>query len=277
MKHLFLLVVLPVVLMGWTSCTHSGKGHTALPDPRAVDKSVPEYKNPFHPSTYAHFVARKDYRKTYDVYKDDTLLNRKPKKSRKIFVCLDEQRGQYLVDGLIAMDFPLSSGVKAYPTKTGDYTVISKKEDHASNLYGKMYDAEGKCINYNAESTEPRSEGGRFEQGSPMPYWQRLTNAGLGLQVGRYGATPSPMVRALAAERCGNSLQANQRRNARHHPENAPGPCRKLRKLLLYSNKQTESYYSKNDFYRTVFFKYISKKFSSFSGSLLIHLPSAGL
>ena len=143
MKHLFLLAVLPVVLMGWTSCTHSGKGHTALPDPRAVDKSVPEYKNPFHPSTYAHFVARKDYRKTYDVYKDDTLLNRKPKKSRKIFVCLDEQRGQYLVDGLIAMDFPLSSGVKAYPTKTGDYTVISKKEDHASNLYGKMYDAEG--------------------------------------------------------------------------------------------------------------------------------------
>ena len=111
MKHLFLLAVLPVVLMGWTSCTHSGKGHTALPDPRAVDKSVPEYKNPFHPSTYAHFVARKDYRKTYDVYKDDTLLNRKPKKSRKIFVCLDEQRGQYLVDGLIAMDFPLSSGV----------------------------------------------------------------------------------------------------------------------------------------------------------------------
>ena len=168
MKHLFLLAVLPVVLMGWTSCTHSGKGHTALPDPRAVDKSVPEYKNPFHPSTYAHFVARKDYRKTYDVYKDDTLLNRKPKKSRKIFVCLDEQRGQYLVDGLIAMDFPLSSGVKAYPTKTGDYTVISKKEDHASNLYGKMYDAEGKCINYNAESTDPVPEGGRFD-GSPMP------------------------------------------------------------------------------------------------------------
>ena len=29
MKHLFLLAVLPVVLMGWSSCTHSGKGHTA--------------------------------------------------------------------------------------------------------------------------------------------------------------------------------------------------------------------------------------------------------
>ena len=189
MKPLLVLAAFPMVLMGWASCSHSGTGHAALPDPRAVDKSVPEYKNPFHPSTYAHFVARKDYRKTYDVYKDDTLLNRQPKKSRKIFVCLDEQRGQYLVDGLVAMDFPLSSGVKAYPTKTGDYAVISKKEDHTSNLYGKMYDAEGKCINYNAESTDPVPEGGRFD-GSPMPYWQRLTNAGLGLHVGKVRRHP---------------------------------------------------------------------------------------
>ena len=44
------------------------------------------------------------------------------------------------------------------------------------------YDAEGKCINYNAESTDPVPEGGRFD-GSPMPYWQRLTNAGLGLHL----------------------------------------------------------------------------------------------
>ena len=78
MKPLLVLAAFPVVLMGWASCSHSGTGHAALPDPRAVDKSVPEYKNPFHPSTYAHFVARKDYRKTYDVYKDDTLLNRQP-------------------------------------------------------------------------------------------------------------------------------------------------------------------------------------------------------
>ena len=74
MKPLLVLAAFPVVLMGWASCSHSGTGHAALPDPRAVDKSVPEYKNPFHPSTYAHFVARKDYRKTYDVYKDDTCL-----------------------------------------------------------------------------------------------------------------------------------------------------------------------------------------------------------
>lgn len=54
MKSLLVLAAFPMVLMGWASCSHSGTGHAALPDPRAVDKSVPEYKNPFHPSTYAH-------------------------------------------------------------------------------------------------------------------------------------------------------------------------------------------------------------------------------
>ena len=91
MKRLLPLAILPVLCMGWMSCSHSGKEHSSLPDPRTLDKSVPEYKNPFHPSTYAHFVARKDYKKTYDIYKDDTLLKRTPKKSRKIFVCLNDR------------------------------------------------------------------------------------------------------------------------------------------------------------------------------------------
>lgn len=188
MKHTALLVVLPVLCMGWASCSHHGK-EAALPDPHTINTSAPDYKNPFHPSTYAHFVARRDYRNTYDVYKDDAMMKQAAGKPRKIVVCLNDQRGQYLVDGLIAMDFPLSSGVKAYPTKTGDYTIIAKKEDHASNLYGKMYDADGKCINYNAEATDPIPEGGRFE-GSSMPYWQRLTNAGLGLHVGKVARRP---------------------------------------------------------------------------------------
>lgn len=189
MKYSLLLTVLPMIFMGWTSCSHSNKNVPTLPDPRMVIKSGSEYKNPFHPSTYAHFVARKDYRDTYDVYKDDSLLNKQNKKSRKIFICLNEQRGQYLVDGLVAMDFPLSSGVKAHPTKTGNYTIIAKKEDHSSNLYGKMFDAEGKCIDYNANATDIVPEGGHFV-GSPMPYWQRLTNDGLGLHVGKVRRRP---------------------------------------------------------------------------------------
>lgn len=189
MKRFVLLAILPVLCMGWVSCSRSAREMASLPDPRTLDKSVPEYKNPFHPSTYAHFAARKDYPGTYDVYKDVALLKRHPKQSRKVVICLNDQRGQYLVDGLVAMDFPLSSGVSAYPTKLGDYSIISKKEDHTSNLYGKMYDAQGKCINYNAESTDPVPEGGRFE-GSPMPYWQRLTNAGLGLHVGKVRRRP---------------------------------------------------------------------------------------
>lgn len=179
------LLVFPAFVVGLTSCS----SQAPLPEPHTLDTSVPKYKNPFEPTTYAHFVAQPDYKKSYKVYRDEALIQRQPKKSQSIYVCLDDQRGQYVVDGLVAMDFPLSSGVKAFPTKIGDYKVIQKKEDHASNLYGKMYDAEGKCIDTDAEITDPVPEGGKFV-GSPMPYWQRLTYAGLGLHVGKVRRKP---------------------------------------------------------------------------------------
>ena len=33
MKPLLVLAAFPMVLMGWASCSHSGTGHAALPDP----------------------------------------------------------------------------------------------------------------------------------------------------------------------------------------------------------------------------------------------------
>ncbi len=187
MKRFLIPVILPALLAGWTSCTTS---EPPMPEPRTLVKTAPEYKNPFDPSCYAHFVARKDYVKTYDVFQDKTLLARQPKGSHSIYICLNDQRGQYLVDGLVAMDFPISSGIKSFPTKTGNYKVLHKEEDHDSNLYGKMYDADGKCINADAYPTDEVPEGGRYVP-SPMPYWQRLTWAGLGLHVGKVRRKPA--------------------------------------------------------------------------------------
>ncbi len=186
MKRFLIPVILPALLAGWTSCSTPQQ---PLPDPHTLVKTDPEYKNPFDPACYAHFVARKDYRDTFDVYKDESLLKRSPKKSISIYVSIDKQRGQFLVDGLVAMDFPVSTGVKAFPTKTGNYKVLKKEVSHYSNLYGNMYNAEGKCIDSNANATDPVPEGGHFK-GSSMPYWQRLTNAGLGLHVGKVRRRP---------------------------------------------------------------------------------------
>ncbi len=156
---------------------------------RSVDKTQAKYENPFQPNTYAHFIAGKDYPSTYGTYANNELLELKDPKKQRVVICLDEQRGRYYVNDEVAMDFPVSTGVKSYPTKTGDYTIIGKKTDHVSNLYGKMYDADNKLVNGDANSTDEVPEGGRFT-GSPMPYWMRLTNAGLGMHVGKVGRRP---------------------------------------------------------------------------------------
>ncbi len=187
MKLFLLPVLIPALVAGWTSCSTP---EPPMPNPHTLNKTAPEYKNPFSPTCYAHFVARKDYVQTYDVYRDKALLERHPKQSHSVYICLNNQRGQFLVDGLVAMDFPVSSGIRAFPTKTGKYRVLHKEVSHYSNLYGKMYNAEGKCVDGDAYPTDTVPEGGRYEP-SAMPYWQRLTWAGLGLHVGKVRRKPA--------------------------------------------------------------------------------------
>lgn len=182
-----LLPVLGFSLLAACSSLHEEQAVEVAP--RQLNKQDPAYVNPFSPDSYAHFVAQKDYPETYGTYVDKSLLNLRGNHQKKIHICLKEQRGRFYVDNKVAMDFPTSTGVRAYPTKPGDYTVIAKEVDHTSNLYGKMYDAEGKCIDYNANADDAVPEGGKFS-GSPMPYWQRLTGAGLGLHVGKVRRHP---------------------------------------------------------------------------------------
>lgn len=155
-----------------------------------MDKSAPNYVNPFKPGSYLHFLARQDYPKTYDSWKDDQLVSKATGKNSKLVIELATQRGKWLVNNQMALNFPISTGIKSYPTKPGNYTIIARSADHKSNLYGVMYDAEGKVTEYNADTTEHTvPEGGRFE-GSAMPYFMRLTNAGLGLHVGKVRRSP---------------------------------------------------------------------------------------
>jgi lipoprotein-anchoring transpeptidase ErfK/SrfK len=64
--------------------------------------------------------------------------------------------------------------------------------DKRSNRYGRIYDAEGDCVESDADILKDAvPEGGRFE-GAPMRYWMRLTNDGIGHHVGpvkRYRAS----------------------------------------------------------------------------------------
>lgn len=136
-------------------------------------------------SAYEKFVAQsKKYPTVMEVYMDEALLARATSRSH-IVICLSQQRGRLYVDNQVAADWPVSTGADTHPTPTGPYRVRFKEKEHASNRYGKMYNAEGKCIDRNADVfKQPIPEGGRFE-GSPMPNWMRLTSDGVGMHTGK--------------------------------------------------------------------------------------------
>lgn len=136
-------------------------------------------------SPYEKFVSqRPKYPTVMEIYLDDALIEKATPKSH-INICLSQQRGRLYVDGQVAADWPVSTGADTHPTPTGPYRVRFKEKEHASNRYGKMYDAEGKCIDRNADAfTQEIPEGGRFE-GSPMPNWMRLTSDGVGMHTGK--------------------------------------------------------------------------------------------
>jgi len=109
-----------------------------------------------------------------------------------IKISLPEQRGVLLYKGEhVAVDFPVATGRRSFPTKPGDYNVLAKEPSHHSNLYGKYVDATTKeVLASDVDVTQdPKPEGALFV-GSPMPYFLRLTNAGLGMHVGRVPGYP---------------------------------------------------------------------------------------
>jgi hypothetical protein len=86
----------------------------------------------------------------------------------------------------------VASGVESYPTPTGEFAVTEKIADKRSNIYGRIYDNNGRLINGDARlGRDPVPAGGRFV-GAEMPFWMRLTNDGIGLHGGNIPVPGSP-------------------------------------------------------------------------------------
>ncbi len=150
------------------------------------------------PGSYEEFVyTKKDYPKVMDIYQDNNLMAKANSKNIRIAISLDQQRGRLYVkekspEGIVqekvAADWPVSTGVDKRETPTGNFRIRLKKKDHCSNRYGRMYDADGKCINRDADAfKDPIPEGGKFV-GAGMPNWMRLTSDGVGMHTGKVRA-----------------------------------------------------------------------------------------
>ncbi len=157
----------------------------ALINPRSIDKKAANYQNPFPVNTYEHFVASKEYPSTIKEYSNAALLSQAAKKKKFVVICLPEQRGRLYVDGKVALDWPISTGVPGHETPRGAFKVLSKELDHHSSRYGVFRNAEGLIVSSNADILSDKVPDGCSFHPSPMPYWQRLTGDGVGIHIGK--------------------------------------------------------------------------------------------
>lgn len=124
-------------------------------------------------------------------YRQADLLAKANAQNTAVEISLREQRGLLLVDGAIAMDFPVATGKSSHPTPKGSYKILDKKQDYASNLYGRIISATGETVVSDADTREDVvPEGGRFA-GAKMPYWMRITPTGVGMHVGYVPGRPA--------------------------------------------------------------------------------------
>ena len=138
---------------------------------------------------HASFRAQDGWRKL--TYRHTDLLTKATAENSTVEISLKEQRGLLLVDGGVAMDFPVATGKASHPTPKGAYQLIEKKEDHNSSLYGRIVSSEGQTVVSDADSRDHSvPQGGRFV-GAPMPYWMRLTPTGVGMHVGYVPGRPA--------------------------------------------------------------------------------------
>ena len=155
----------------------------------ATKKPVPaptaagQYVNPYPEGTYEHFTAERTYPKTYRVWKNEPVLSRTNPSNSHIRIDIAKQRGFLMNGNDVAMDYPICSGRPGHETPTGEFSILEKVVEKKSNRYGRIYDADDKCVNTDADMTKDTApEGGRFE-GANMRYWMRLTNDGVGHHI----------------------------------------------------------------------------------------------
>jgi hypothetical protein len=183
----------PLFLITAVTCTGLVASCSSTKRPQAVPGGPgTSISNPFPAGTYENFTADPSYPKTYNAWTNKEVLDRTNGSNAHLVISLAKQRGILMNGDEVAVDYPVSTGRKTHPTPAGEYKVLEKLVEKSSNVYGKIYDAEGKLVTSDADMrTDLIPEGGKFV-GAPMSYWMRLTWDGIGHHIGvvpRYPAS----------------------------------------------------------------------------------------
>ncbi len=109
-----------------------------------------------------------------------------------ITIDLSDQAAYFFKDGILVGRSRVATGRPGHSTPTGQYTILEKKAEKRSNLYGRIYDADGDLINSDADTRTDSPPSGGYFRGASMPNWMRLTNRGIGMHAGPIPNPGSP-------------------------------------------------------------------------------------
>ena len=86
----------------------------------------------------------------------------------------------------------VATGKAGNRTPSGSFRIQEKIVDKRSNLYGKIYGADGRLVRAEADTRKHSVPSGGKYVGAAMPYWMRLTGYGIGMHVGPIPNPGSP-------------------------------------------------------------------------------------
>jgi len=107
-----------------------------------------------------------------------------------VVIYLKEQRAYfYKADQLVGVS-QVSAGREGHNTPIGNYKIMQKDHDHASNLYGDYVDGAGNVVQKDVDvGKDPKPPGAIFK-GAPMPFFMRITG-GVGMHKGYLPGYPA--------------------------------------------------------------------------------------
>lgn len=104
--------------------------------------------------------------------------------SPSVVIDLRQQQARFYKGGRLVGVSLVSTGREGYSTPSGNFSIMEKSKNHASNLYGDYVDGAGNVVVANVGvKTDPKPSGAHF-RGASMPYFMRITSGGVGLHAG---------------------------------------------------------------------------------------------
>ena len=143
---------------------------------------------------HSEFKKHVNLRKSYAVFKDNTLLCKANGKNTHLKIDVSEQRVKLFVNGKIALDAPCTTGAKKKlepntrtyrdkHTPYGTFKIMEKIAAKKSTIFGDMY-RNGKKV-YHGDRRKYRGPKAKYV-GHTMHHWMRLTSGGIGLHASKY-------------------------------------------------------------------------------------------